>query len=363
MAAGQRIAEARVAWAAGLALPIALAIGGCAPVDAWRSLSGVDKNDPDPRTAPFTGNLAAGEAAPYPNLASVPPPPTHATTTAERQKLTQSLIADRNAAEAAGGTSSGASPGLPTPAPSVPKASRSGAAEAKALPGAAQGATAPLGPGAAQGATAPLGPTATNSPQSGRRAAGEPPDPSPQNSTLEVPQVRLVPEPETARPAPPTPALAAAPRPAPAPPMPAAVAATMPEPAPPVPDLAPAATPQTSVRAQPKRAPVATTVATLDIPVAGGAAPPDRAQIERVATLYRDNPGTVRVIGYAAAPAVGGGTGGGDPLGNYHAALDRAQGIARALAEAGIPAGKIQTEATPAGGARSPGRIEIQFTQ
>jgi hypothetical protein len=351
MAAGQRIAEARVAWAAGLALPIALAIGGCAPVDAWRSLSGVDKNDPDPQTAPFTGNLAAGEAAPYPNLASVPPPPTHATTTAERQKLTQSLIADRNAAEAAGGTSFGAPAGSAKPALSVPKASRSGAAEAKPSLEAAPGATAPLGP------------TATNSPQSGRRAAGEPPDPSPQNSTLEVPQVRLVPEPETARPAPPAPALAAAPRPAPAPPMPAAVATTMPEPAPPVPDLAPAATPQTSVRAQPKRAPVATTVATLDIPVAGGAAPPDRAQIERVATLYRDNPGTVRVIGYAAASAVGGGTGGGDPLGNYHAALDRAQGIARALAEAGIPAGKIQTEATPAGGARSPGRIEIQFTQ
>jgi hypothetical protein len=337
----------------GIALPIALAMGGCAPVDAWRSLSGVDKNDPDPQTAPFTGNLAAGEAAPYPNLASVPPPPTRATTTAERQKLTQSLIADRNAAEAAGGASFGASPGLApralTPPQSVRTPSHNTAAEAKASPTAAQGAPAALGP------------TATNSPQSGRRAAGEPPDPSPQNSTLEVPQVRLVPEPETARPAPAAPALAAVPRPAPAPPVPAAVATMMPEPALPMPDLGP--TPQIGVRAQPKRAPVATTVATLDIPPAGGAAPPDRAQIERIAALYRDSPGTVRVIGYAAAPAIGGGTGGGDPLGNYHAALDRAQGIARALAEAGIPAGKIQTEATPAGGERSPGRIEIQFTQ
>src|SRR6266705_1522461 len=104
----QIIGGRRSGWIARVALSGALAsgiaLGGCAPVDAWRSLSGVDKNDPDPQTAPFTGNLAAGEAAPYPNLASVPPPPTRATTTAERQKLTQSLIADRSAAEAAGRT-------------------------------------------------------------------------------------------------------------------------------------------------------------------------------------------------------------------------------------------------------------------
>src|SRR5205823_11322071 len=126
--------------------------------------------------------------------------------------------------------------------------------------------------GAAPVASTPRGPTATNASQSGRRAAGEPPDPSPQNSTLEVPQVRLVPEPETARPAPPAPALAAAPRPAPAPPMPAAAITTMPEPALPVPDLAPPAAPQTGVRTQSKRVPVATTVATLDISTAGAAA-------------------------------------------------------------------------------------------
>ncbi|HEY8871683.1 MAG TPA: hypothetical protein VIM52_01535, partial [Stellaceae bacterium] len=54
----------RVTGIAGRALGVTLAIalGGCAPVDAWRSLTGVDKNDPDPQSAPFTGNLAAGEA-------------------------------------------------------------------------------------------------------------------------------------------------------------------------------------------------------------------------------------------------------------------------------------------------------------
>jgi len=341
-----------MAWAVGLAL----AVGGCAPVDAWRSLSGVDKNDPDPQTAPFTGNLAAAEAAPYPNLASVPPPPTRVTTTAERQKLTQSLIDDRNAAEAAGRTAFAGPAAAAKPAPNAATASHAAAA-ARGLPGVAQDATA-----------AP-GRTATNPPQTGRRGAGEPPDPSPRDSTLEVPQVRMVPEPDAARPAPPAPALAALPRPAAAsPPLPAGVATMMPEPAPPVPDLAPAAPPQAGARPQPKRAPVATTVATLDIPATAGAAAPDRAQIERVAGLYRDNPGTVRVVGYAAGPAAGGGggpggggPGGGDPLASYHAALDRAQLVARALAAAGIPEGKIQTEATPAAGARAPGRVEIQF--
>src|SRR5438034_3038066 len=81
----------------GIILPITLPItlGGCGAVETWRSVSGVNKNDPDPETAPFTQNLAAGEAIPYPNLATVPPPPTSATSTAERQKLTQTLIAER----------------------------------------------------------------------------------------------------------------------------------------------------------------------------------------------------------------------------------------------------------------------------
>ena len=35
--------------------------------------------------------------------------------------------------------------------------------------------------------------------------------------------------------------------------------------------------------------------------------------------------------------------------------------IARALAEAGIPANKIQTEAAPTAGARTLGRVEIQL--
>src|SRR5690349_7389262 len=76
---------------------VALLLGlvACNPVETWRDLTGVSRNDPDPDTTPNTKNLAAGEASDYPNLATVPPPPVRALTAAEREKLTQSLIADR----------------------------------------------------------------------------------------------------------------------------------------------------------------------------------------------------------------------------------------------------------------------------
>jgi len=106
-----------------------------------------------------------------------------------------------------------------------------------------------------------------------------------------------------------------------------------------------------------KPAPGATTVATLEPPAA--AAAPDgaeRAQIARIAALYRRQPGSVRVIAYAASPPPGS-----DPLATYQAALDRAQAVARDLAAAGIPPGKITTQAAPATGARRAGRVDIQF--
>src|SRR5215470_14058575 len=78
---------------AGLALLVTL--GACNPVATWRDLTGASKNDPNPATTPNTKNLAAGVASPYPNLATVPPPPTRELTEAELQRLTQSLVADR----------------------------------------------------------------------------------------------------------------------------------------------------------------------------------------------------------------------------------------------------------------------------
>src|SRR5437764_184295 len=82
-----------------LAGALLAALDGCA-IDAYRSVRGLDKNDPDPATAPFAKNLAAGEVADYPNLSTVPPPPTRASTVAERTALTKKLIEERTSAEA-----------------------------------------------------------------------------------------------------------------------------------------------------------------------------------------------------------------------------------------------------------------------
>ena len=83
----------------GVVAAVLLGLGACNPIEGYRHLTGASKNDPDPATTPNTQNLAAGEKSPYPNLATVPPPPTQALTTAELDKLTQSLIADRKNAK------------------------------------------------------------------------------------------------------------------------------------------------------------------------------------------------------------------------------------------------------------------------
>ena len=80
----------------------------------------------------------------------------------------------------------------------------------------------------------------------------------------------------------------------------------------------------------------------------------DRSRLGQVAGLYREQPGTVRVVAYAA-------TGGKEQLENYRAALGRAQAVAKALAETGIPAGKIVSEAAPSRANAPAGRVEVQL--
>ncbi|HVC55249.1 MAG TPA: hypothetical protein VND95_04800 [Stellaceae bacterium] len=319
---------------AGLVLVVTL--GACNPIEGWRSLTGISDNDPDPKTAPFTQNMAAGEAGPYPNLASVPPPPVLAATGAERQKLAQSLVAERTAVAAEAG-------------PAAPPAVRGTQRPPAAPPTAAAATSAAAAPGAAPKPTR----EASNS---GRRKADEPPAPQPLNSTLQMPQIPVLPQPEAARPAPPPPVLPAFAPPPPVSLPPAAVASVMPEPAPPPPVLAPIAPPPAAGKLAPP-APSATTVATLDVAAASGALTgADRRRIDRVAALYKRQPRGVQVIAYTAAPAAGA-----DPLAGYHAALERAQAVAKALAAAGIPANQLQTQAATATDAGAAGRVAIQF--
>src|SRR5438105_3924363 len=331
-------------------LILALALTGCGAVEAWRSVNGVNKNDPDPETTPFTRNLAAGEELPYPNLATVPPPPTTATSTAERQKLTQTLVAERTETQSSGA----APPGLAPPtAPSRPgsRASSGGTAPATS-------ATTPPGPAA----SAAPGKTAHGTPTSANRKANEPPEPLPLESSLQMPEMRSVPEPEKPRPALPTPQLQTTPARvvAAVPPPPEAIASATPEPALPVPVMADVPPPPNLPRPQSRRSALVVAVAALELP---GASPRldgnGRAQVERVAALYREEPRPVRVVAYTSPPMPG--APGGEPLGSYHAALARAQAVADALRAAGIPADRVQAEAAPAASSASADRVDIQF--
>jgi outer membrane protein OmpA-like peptidoglycan-associated protein len=343
-----------------------LGLVACNPVETWRDWTGASRNDPDPETARNNQNLAAGEAADYPNLASVPPPPNRALTAAQREKLTQSLIADRTNAKytderlRAGfpAVSAAAPPPPPPPVPEVVNA-------APAKPG---GSAAP--PPAPAPAPAPASgeALAAPAPSSGQvlRKSGEPPEPGPMESSLEMPKVRSTPNPEQVQAAPPPPyptpaptaanAAPATPRlqspPAPAP-LPAALDSTAYQAPPPPPVLAPLGGSGRAVRKAPGAAagPVAEIRFAAD---STSLSAEDRQTIGKIVPLYQQNPGRIRIIGYAGA-----GSGAVEQLNSFRAALDRAQAVAAALTQAGIPSDRIAVEAAPSGSNTPENRAEV----
>ena len=414
--------ERRTRLAARRLAVVALLLGltACNPVDTWRDLTGVSRNDPDPDTTPNTKNLAAGEASDYPNLATVPPPPERALTAAEREKLTQSLIADRTNARhtdeqlragfspvaaapppppGAPGAQpeqvAAAPPPSPTPVPSSPGAAphaesaHNGAAAekpAKLLPSlSAEPASASTATGVGSAGeksalplagapqTARAGGKTPAEPGQGLRKQGEPPEPGPMESSLEVPQARATPAPEQIQPAPPPPQLPPTPKVAVTPtPMPSGLAAggaLAPMPLPEARSSAGYEPPPASPELPPARAAAAG-------PEKGGAKPParvgtpvaeiqfgtdsttltdkDRQTLETVLPAYQQNPGKVRIVGYAGA-----GSGAVEQLNSYRTALDRAQAVASALTKAGIPSDKIQVEAAPQGENAGESRAEV----
>jgi len=343
-----------------------LGLVACNPVETWRDWTGASRNDPDPETARNNQNLAAGEAADYPNLASVPPPPNRALTAAQREKLTQSLIADRTNAKytderlrAGFPAVSAAAP--PPPPPPVPEV-------VNAAPGKPGGSAAP--PPAPAPAPAPASGEALAAPAPGSgqvlRKSGEPPEPGPMESSLEMPKVRSTPNPEQVQAAPPPPyptpaptaanAAPATPRlqspPAPAP-LPAALDSTAYQAPPPPPVLAPLGGSGRAVRKAPGAAagPVAEIRFAAD---STSLSAEDRQTIGKIVPLYQQNPGRIRIIGYAGA-----GSGAVEQLNSFRAALDRAQAVAAALTQAGIPSDKIAVEAAPSGSNTPENRAEV----
>jgi outer membrane protein OmpA-like peptidoglycan-associated protein len=389
-------------------LAVLLGLGACNPVETVRDWTGASQNDPDPDTTPNTRNLAAGEAADYPNLATVPPPPVRAMTAAERDKLTQSLIADRANARhtdeqlrAGSPAVSAAPPPPPSPLPTAhepggapgapPSPSMAAAAASFAAP--AMSAAPPrsilpspgLSPGGAGGEQAAALPssTAANSrraggkalaaPGEGLRKQGEPPDSGPQESSLEMPQARAMPQPEQIQPAPPPPQLPPSPRVAstlpsglapggvlaPTPPPEASGPAGF-QPPPQPPELPPLLPSRSAAAGSAKSGPkppaqVGTPVAEIKFGAdSTNLSEKDRQTLETVVPLYQQNPGKVRIVGYAGA-----GSGAVEQLNSYRSALDRAQAVAAALTQAGIPSDKIQVEAAPAGANSGESRAEI----
>lgn len=352
-------------------------LAACNPVETWRDWTGASRDDPDPATTPNTRNLAAGEAADYPNLATVPPPPVRAMTAAERENLTQSLIADRaNARHTDEQLRAGFPAGVAAPPP--PPGSQPDNAQPEPVAAAPPNvASAPetvreKPPPAAASRAARSGVRMPPAPGQGARKQGEPPEPGPMESSLEVPQARAAPRPEQIQPAPP-PQLPPTPRVAKAAPLPGGLAAggalapsrpaeetgaAGPEAAPPPPELPP---PVRSAAAGPGKAaqkpsgaagkPVAEVEFGAD---STSLTDNDRRTLETVVPLYQQNPGKVRIVGYAGAAS-----GAVEQLNGYRIALDRAQAVAAALTKAGIPSDKIQVEAAPTGDKPGDSRAEV----
>ncbi len=398
-----------------------LGLGSCNPVETYRHWTGISENDPNPTTTPNSKNLAAGDATSYPNLATVPPPPTQALTTAELNKLTQSLIADRaNAkytsdnlqakfveagtppppppppaptageAKPAGPTPAppgsapappGSAPAPPGSAPTPPGSAPTMAGSAPTLPGSAAASTQTASAAAAGGAAS--SPSAsTGAGARGSRKSGQPPEPGPMESSLQSPQIASLPQPAQNQPAPPPPRELSVPAASiagnatppgghlPAPPTPASMPAAIgsakfqPPPAPPnLPPPAPIRTATASGPGKPAKPPPQTVAYTqvADIAFSGDAttlSDAGRETLGKVVPRYREKPGQVRVVGYAGVS-----NGAAQQLNSYRTALDRAQAVAAALTKAGIPADKIQVEAAPAGSDAGQGRAEILFGQ
>jgi outer membrane protein OmpA-like peptidoglycan-associated protein len=239
---------------------------------------------------------------------------------------------------------------------------------------------------------------ALNGMASGLRKPGRPPERGPMESSLVPPQIPETPQPEPPQPPPPPPRLAATPAakggvvPAPLPPEPpqppppaphlAAIpaakggaAAPLPppepppastgtaafQPPPPLPVMVSPAPPRaamTTPAGESRAPPAATATSVAEITFAAGSkslSDSDVAALEKVAALYREHPGKLRVVGYVWV------VGATDPLATFGTALDRAHAVAAALTKTGIPAAKVAAEASPAKTAPAGDHVEVLF--
>lgn len=349
-----RIVRRRSALRAGVAAALLCGLSACSwvpdwanPIEWYRDATGASKNDPT-GDEPNTQNLESGSVRPYPNLASVPPPPTNALSAADREKLQKSLLADRQNAKyveegqqyAAVAPESARPPAGTAPIAELPAAgSTPGGTPTAARPPTAPVAELPPAgstPGGTPTAEPP--PTAPNPPSRG----GEAP---PQESSLTTPSVRSVPTGEPPREPPSPPDLAKSGAAAPRPTQSAA--------------LTPPARPDAGATRPSKIAPaVSVNVGLVEFAGSSSQLAPDaRQRLHEVAQLYRQSGGRVRVIGYSEAgpgPATAN-----REISAFNLALDRARAVALALIQMGIPAGDVAVDASPPPSGEGGGTVEI----
>jgi outer membrane protein OmpA-like peptidoglycan-associated protein len=341
------------------------------PVSWFRDLTGASKND-DLGKGDNDQNLQEGGSEPYPNLASVPPAPDTALSTVDRDKLVNSLVADRNHAQYSDedlqpGRTAGTTPPPPPPptgaTASASPAATSGPSAASVSSTPPSSALVPAAPptAAAQPAPAPQpaqqvppATIASNTPPSApvtptrQRVPPRGSEAPPAESSLSTPSVPSLPQGETARPAPPPPSL---PRLASAPPPPQATRVSPPPPQ-------TVSVPANSGPLAASRAP-SVSYRIADVSFGPGSALVSgalRGTIAEIVKLHADSGGRIRIVGFGEAS-------GGNAMDGLTLALDRAQAVAIALTDSGVAAKDISVEAAPVparGGTDIP-RAEVYF--
>ncbi len=342
------------------------------PVAWYRDISGNSSGDAKDQEGRNQKNLAAGGDKAYPNLATVPDEPDRALSGIDRDKLQESLIADRNnakysadqleAGQAAGpGTASSAA--APQPGTQAEAAPAPAQQSAMVPPVAADQRSPSAAPTVPVQKTAALPPPAPAAPAAQSRQIGS--EQSPAESSLQSPGVRSVPQGEAP---PPPPAPANIPQPPAPSPAPVKSAAANPV------QLTPPPAAQGQIQTPPAERPAQLTLALRtpngsgkamsvsvgDITFATGSAalpPAHTGPLSDIAGLYKQAGGRIRVIGHAERSTSG------DPVQQQVAsldlALDRANAVAQALAALGVPANAISVEAAPTHGGSELPRAEV----
>ncbi|HEV2160917.1 MAG TPA: OmpA family protein [Stellaceae bacterium] len=335
-------------WVGTAIAAVALPLAGCSHVPdavnpvAWiRDVSGTSQSDAQDVNQRNQQNLEAGSKQPYPNLGTVPNAPSQATSTIDRDKLVQGLVADRaNAKYNNEQLQAGSQLGSIAPPPPPVKLNPPGTP-----------ATAAVSP--PSGAAAPS--TTTAAPSASATTARGPQQP-PAESTLVSPTMPTTPQGQVPAPPPPAPE----------------VARTSPPPAPTIPSAAPGAAPQLTppagVRAggqpslamrTPAKAQNPISVSVGDVAFAQGSsdlAETQRSALAEIAGLYKQTGGDIRIVGHSepghSNDAIR------QRLAGLDLALDRANAVAQALTKMGVPAHNIRVEAAPAGAQEQP-RAEV----